>query len=227
MPENFAWEGKPSAASPGHSSKPFTPRAAIKFWEKSGFLMSGYSRIAVINGCYTRKKGIGGVGREYMWHSYEECGPRVLPLRRSFARQCLGSVFPGPACSVSIASADLDKDAEDYVGEKPDNKGNPNAASTQIPGYKSITADAKTGKLSVALMNPEGNPCYFVIHILVDDRELYASKMLAPGKAIYEAGLEKILPKGTYAATIKYECFHLESLAPLNGADIQVELIVA
>lgn len=76
-------------------------------------------------------------------------------------------------------------------------------------------------------MNPEGNPCYFVIHILVDDRELYASKMLAPGKAIYEAGLEKILPKGTYAATIKYECFHLESLAPLNGADIQVELIVA
>ena len=98
MPENFAWEGKPSAASPGHSSKPFTPRAAIKFWEKSGFLMSGYSRIAVINGCYTRKKGIGGVGREYMWHSYEECGPRVLPLRRSFARQCLGSVFPGPLC---------------------------------------------------------------------------------------------------------------------------------
>ena len=145
----------------------------------------------------------------------------------SALRTVLESFSAAPASSVSIASADLDKDAEDYVGEKPDNKGNPNAASTQIPGYKSITADAKTGKLSVALMNPEGNPCYFVIHILVDDRELYASKMLAPGKAIYEAGLEKILPKGTYAATIKYECFHLESLAPLNGADIQVELIVA
>lgn len=145
----------------------------------------------------------------------------------SALRTVLESFSAAPASSVSIASADLDKDAEDYVGEKPENKGNPNAASTQIPGYKSITADAKTGKLSVALMNPEGNPCYFVIHILVDDRELYASKMLAPGKAIYEAGLEKILPKGTYAATIKYECFHLESLAPLNGADIQVELIVA
>lgn len=61
------------------------------------------------------------------------------------------------------SSVVLDPNAQEYVGEKPNpNKGNPDAVNTQIPGYKSIEMDAKSGELSIAPHNPEGNPCYLL-----------------------------------------------------------------
>lgn len=125
------------------------------------------------------------------------------------------------------SSVVLDPNAQEYTGEKPNpNKGNPDAANTQIPGYKSIEMDAKSGELSIAPHNPEGNPCYFVVTLLVEGEAVYKSGMIAPGQALYNTKAAAIPVSGTYAATIKYECYHLTTQAPLNGAEINVELIV-
>jgi len=125
------------------------------------------------------------------------------------------------------SSVVLDPNAQEYVGEKPNpNKGNPDAVNTQIPGYKSIEMDAKSGELSIAPHNPEGNPCYFVVTLLVEGEAVYKSGMIAPGQALYNTKAATIPASGAYAATIKYECYHLTTQAPLNGAEINVELIV-
>ena len=50
--------------------------------------------------------------------------------------------------------------------------------------------------------------------------------MIAPGQALYHATVDPIPAKGTYQATVQYHCFHLITQAPLNGAEINVELIV-
>ncbi len=95
-----------------------------------------------------------------------------------------------------------------------------------IPGYKSITIDANTTDVSVNLQNPEGNPCYFIISLLLDDgTKLYESKMVSPGMGLYEITLTQPLTPGEYPATIKYETYSLEGLNPLNGAEVKITLI--
>lgn len=136
----------------------------------------------------------------------------------------LSAYLPMPEQTSSVA---LDPNTEDYIGEKvQSNKGNLDAANTQIPGYKSIEIDATSGELNIAPHNPEGNPCYFVISLLVDGKEIYKSGMIAPGQGLYHSKVTTIPQKGNYTATVKYECFHLTTQAPLNGAEINVELIV-
>ena len=50
--------------------------------------------------------------------------------------------------------------------------------------------------------------------------------MIAPGQALYNVKADPIPAAGTYTATIRYECYHLTTQTPLNGAEIQVDLIV-
>lgn len=133
---------------------------------------------------------------------------------------------PAGGGTSSVTEPELDPDADAYNGEKPADKGDPNAANTQVPGYKTVSVNSATGELSIAPHNPEGNPCYFVVSLVSGGKELYKSKMLAPGQAVYNAKLSEIPAKGTYQATVKYECFHLETMSPLNGAEINVELII-
>lgn len=140
------------------------------------------------------------------------------------------ALWPDITASLPITGASavsLDPNAEDYTGEKTQpNKGNPNAANTQIPGYKSVEIDAASGELNIAPHNPEGNPCYFVISLLVDGKAIYKSGMIAPGQALYHVKADPIPKPGTYTATIQYECYHLTTQTPLNGAQINVELVV-
>ena len=162
--------------------------------------------------------------------------PVWIALLSAAAALAVGIAFAAGFLPISQATAPvqtpassvpLDPNAQDYTGEKvPDNKGNPDAVNTQIPGYKTVRLDSKTGQLDIAPHNPEGNPCYFIIHLQADGEELYQSKMLAPGQALYDVSVDSIPKPGTYDAKIKYECFHLATLKPLNGAEIAVELIV-
>lgn len=143
-------------------------------------------------------------------------------LTAVFWPQIAPSLPTGP----SVSGMALDPNAQDYTGEKNNYKGNPDAPSTQIPGYKEVSIDAKTGELSIAPHNPEGNPCYFVITLLVEGEAVYKSGMIAPGQALYHVKADPVPEKGSYTATIKYDCFHLVTQNPLNGAEIAVEMEV-
>ncbi len=130
---------------------------------------------------------------------------------------------------LSLAQApsapDLEQGAVDWEGVQPQDTGGV-TAGIAIPGYKSITIDANQTDVKVNFNNPEGNPCYFVISLVLEDGTvLYQSKMIEPGKGLYDITLTEALRPGEYSASVKYETFSLTDLSPMNGANVQIMLI--
>ena len=113
-----------------------------------------------------------------------------------------------------------------YVASADLTKADPDNPQTQAPGYAEITLDRVSKKLNIPLSNPEGNSCYFVIHLVVDGKDIYSTKMLPPGKSLEEVRVDKKLKKGTYDAVLRYECFHVTSLTRLNEVEVKTKLVV-
>jgi len=120
---------------------------------------------------------------------------------------------------------DLESGAVDWQGVQQSDTGGV-AAGIAIPGYKSITIAANQTNVKVNFNNPEGNPCYFVISLVLDDGTvLYQSKMIEPGMGLYDITLSQALAPGEYGAKVKYETYSLSDLTPMNGAEVQIKLI--
>lgn len=121
---------------------------------------------------------------------------------------------------------DLDPNAGKYTGEKPEDKGGA-AKGIKIPGYPSITIAKDTQDVRMALLNPEGNPCYFKFVIVLKDTDevIFESKYVEPGKAISSVHLNRPLEAGEYKATIKITTVSLDGKTPLNGANVETKLI--
>lgn len=122
---------------------------------------------------------------------------------------------------------DIDPDAQDWTGQQLENAGG-EATGIQIPGYPSITLPADTQDVSVALLNPEGNPCYFTFELALKDTNevLYTSKLVPPGQAIYSITLSRPLAAGEYDAVIRISTTSLEDGSAMNGANVETVLIV-
>lgn len=124
---------------------------------------------------------------------------------------------------------DIDPGAEDWTGSKlPDKSGSGAAQGIAIPGYPSIGLPANTKDVQVALLNPEGNPCYFTFELVLKDgnESLYTSKLVPPGKAVTNITLSRALESGDYPATIKITTSSLEDQSSMNGANVETVLIV-
>lgn len=109
--------------------------------------------------------------------------------------------------------------AEDAAAQEP--------VGIRIPGYPTITIPADTQTVSVNLMNPEGNPCYFTFELVLTDTEesLYTSAMVEPGKAITQINLPRGLPAGEYPAVLKITTNSLEDGSAMNGANVETILV--
>ena len=105
--------------------------------------------------------------------------------------------------SSSHSGIELDENAGQYTGEKPKDNGGA-AEGIKIPGYPSITIAKDTEDVQMALMNPEGNPCYFKFELVLKDsgETIFESKYVKPGDCIYDVHLNKPLAEGEYPATI-------------------------
>lgn len=126
-------------------------------------------------------------------------------------------------------SAELDKSAEDYTGNKDTYTGEKNTDTIDIPGFDVMNLKADTLEQSVNLYNPEQNTCYFKMSVyLSDGTKLWESKLVEPGKAIYTITLERALSAGAYEdCTLKYECFAMDGeQTPLNGSEIRFTMNV-
>lgn len=55
---------------------------------------------------------------------------------------------------------DIDPNAGDWKGDELPDKTGGEAVGIKIPGYPSITLPANQTDVTVALLNPESNPCY-------------------------------------------------------------------
>lgn len=131
-----------------------------------------------------------------------------------------------PAEPSQSTAMEVDPNAGQYNGEKPEDKGG-EAEGIKIPGYPSITIPANKEDVTVAFLNPEGNPCYFVFELVLKDTEetLYKSKLVPPGQAITDITLSKPLTAGEHNAVIKISTYSLEDQSPMNGANVETVLI--
>ena len=124
---------------------------------------------------------------------------------------------------------DIDENAGDWNGQTlPDKTDDAPAVGIKIPGYPSITLPKDQKTVNVALLNPEGNPCYFTFEIVLKEpgESLYKSKLVPPGKAITEITMARALSAGQYEATIKISTTSLEDGSAMNGANVETVLIV-
>ena len=134
-----------------------------------------------------------------------------------------GSAPDGPSSS-QTGNLDIDPGADDWNGGKlPDKTDDAPAAGIKIPGYPSITLPKDQKTVNVALLNPEGNPCYFTFEIVLKDtgESLYKSKLVPPGKAINEITMSRALSAGEYDATTS-----VADGSAMNGANVETVFIV-
>ncbi len=134
---------------------------------------------------------------------------------------------PDTSTPTSQTSPDIDPNASEWTGQQPEDKGG-EAVGIKIPGYPSITLPKDTANVTVALLNPEGNPCYFTFELVLKDtgETLYKSKLVPPGQAITSITLAKALSAGEYDATIKISTTSLSDGSAMNGANVETVLIV-
>jgi hypothetical protein len=132
-----------------------------------------------------------------------------------------------PEESVAAGGPELDEGAADWEGNQDTAESDVPDEGIRIPGFKSMTVEAKKTEVTVNLNNPEENNCLFVIRIVLTDtgETLYESKMIEPGKGLYEIPLSRALEPGTYQAQLQYEPYNMEGTIRLNGAVMNFELI--
>ena len=125
------------------------------------------------------------------------------------------------------ASLIFDSNANEYSGDDPKDK-SPGAAGIKIPGYSAFAMSSDSTDMNVLLLNPEGNPCHFVFEMVLTGtgETIYKSQMVEPSKCIEGISLVKPLHKGTYDLALKIHTYNIETLVPMNGADISVALYV-
>lgn len=127
------------------------------------------------------------------------------------------------------AAAEVDDTAEDWTGNQGTYTGKKNTDTIDIPGFDTMNLKADVTEQSVNLYNPEQNTCYMKMTLLLSDgTKLWESKLIEPGKAVYDLTLAQTLSAGEYKdATLKYECYKMdEEQTPLNGSDIKLTINV-
>lgn len=124
---------------------------------------------------------------------------------------------------------EIDPNAGAWNGDAlPDKTEDTPAVGIKIPGYPSITLPANQQEVTVALLNPEGNPCYFTFELALRDTDevLYTSGLVPPGQVISSITLSRALPAGEYNAVIRISTTSLENGSAMNGANVETVLIV-
>lgn len=127
-----------------------------------------------------------------------------------------------------VFNPEIDANAQTWDGNALPDKTDEEAVGIKIPGYPSITLPANQTDVTVALLNPEGNPCYFTFELALKDTDevLYTSGLVPPGQAISNITLSRALSAGEYNAVIRISTTSLEDGSAMNGANVETVLIV-
>ena len=140
-----------------------------------------------------------------------------------------GKDSPSLPSSNPTGGLDIDPSAGEWNGAQiPDTTPDAPAVGIKIPGYPSITLPKDQDTVNVALVNPEGNPCYFTFELILKEsgESLYQSKLVPPGQAITQITMTRALAAGEYDAVIKISTTSIADGAAMNGANVETVLIV-
>lgn len=100
-------------------------------------------------------------------------------------------------------------------------------AGIQIPGYEVIHFKAGKIQQDVFFRNPSENPCCFRMTLtLASGVPVWISDdVLYPGEVFTKIDLEREMKPGIYRnAVLKYECYSVEGMHKMNGAEIRLTL---
>lgn len=120
----------------------------------------------------------------------------------------------------------LEDDAIAY--KMPKGVANGDKSKIMIPGYGNMPMKADSNELYAALINPEGNLCYFKYRIVLKDgnRTIYESDLIKPGMAVTNVKLNQKIKKGSYPVNIEVLAYSLDDYEKqLNGGVIDTLLI--
>lgn len=97
-----------------------------------------------------------------------------------------------------------------------------------IPGYGELPIKAGTDELYAALLNPEGNQCYFKYRIVLTDgnKIVYESNLIKPGMAVTNVKLNQKIDAGVYDVKLVVLAYSLDDYEnQLNGGVVETKLI--
>lgn len=97
-----------------------------------------------------------------------------------------------------------------------------------IPGYGDLTIQAGTDELYAALVNPEGNQCYFKYRVVLKDgnKIVYESDLIKPGMAVTNVKLNQKINAGVYDIQLVVLAYSLDDYEKqLNGGVIETKLV--
>lgn len=98
-----------------------------------------------------------------------------------------------------------------------------------VPGYGQLSMKKEAQEIYVALINPEGNPCYFRYRMVLRDTNetLYESDLIKPGMAVTNVKINQKLKEGTYDITLLIDTASLDDYKQeLNGGAVETTLVV-
>lgn len=97
----------------------------------------------------------------------------------------------------------------------------------KINGIPLMKLKAGTVEQNFIFSNPESNPCYFQIEIILEDtgEVIYTSNLLPPGYSISKFNLKRPLDAGEYKATVKFNCLSFDKeQRKLNGGVVKTTI---
>lgn len=121
----------------------------------------------------------------------------------------------------------LDKTAVSYHIEGVKNT---DSDSILLPGLNVLNGKANDTRIRAALINPEGNSCYFKYKITLTEtgENLYTSGLIEPGKAIMKFNLNRPLPSGKYPIKVLVETRDLKDQdITYNAGNIEAQLVIS
>lgn len=120
----------------------------------------------------------------------------------------------------------LDEAAIAY--QMPNGVKNEDPDQIMMPFFDEIQV-SNQGQGKVALLNPEGNTCYFkyTLTLSANDQVVYQSGLIKPGMAVAEWYLNTDLEAGEYEATLQVETADLQDYTQqANGSNFTVKVVV-
>lgn len=99
----------------------------------------------------------------------------------------------------------------------------------KINGVPTMTLKANTLEQNFVFSNPEGNPCYFIVEVVLEStgEVIYTSNLLPPGYSISHFTLNRALAPGQYKAVVHFKTYSFDKeQRPLNKMDSKTTIKV-
>lgn len=112
------------------------------------------------------------------------------------------------------------------VPEKTDTRGR----QIKVNGIAEMNLKAGVREQNFVFSNPEENPCYFVVEVVLADsgEVLYTSDLLPPGYSISNFTMNRALNAGSYRAVVHFKTYSFDKeQRPLNNMDIKTTIVVS